>query len=436
MSLSPDVFAARRARFLETVGAGVAVIPAAPVFLRNGDVEHDYRPDSDLYYLTGFEEPHAVLVMTNQHPEHRSVLFVQRRDPEREIWDGPRAGVEGAVRDFGVDAAFNIEELAEKLPEYLCDVQRVHYRVGRGHPFDKQFFAAMNAVRRKARQGIAAPSEIIDPDRTVHGMRLRKGPEEIELMRRALDITGEAHYRAMQIAAPGRFEYEIEAEMRRIFRERGSERPAYGFIVGSGPNATILHYRTSRRQMLDGELLLIDAGCEFDGYASDITRTFPVNGKFTGPQKALYSICLEAEEKAIEATVVGANLDSIHEVAAKIIAQGLIDEGLIKGSLEQAMEEELYKPFYMHRTSHWLGMDVHDVGGYHADGKVRPLEAGMVLTVEPGIYVATDADVDERWRGIGIRIEDDILVTEDGNDNLSAAIPKSIEAVEAACAGE
>jgi len=427
-----STFEARRRRLLEQLGAtGAAVFPAAPVHIRNNDVEHAYRQDSDLYYLTGFEEPHSVLVLTGAHEEHQSVLFVQPRDPAREVWDGPRLGTEGAVETLGVDVAFPIAELAELLPTYLEGVETLHYPVGEGHPFDGRLFAAVRSARQRGRRsGRAFPTTFVSPLHGVHEMRLRKDEAEVEVMRRAAAVTARAHRRAMAITRPGMHEYEVQAEMDRIFRVSGCERTAYDSIVGSGPNATILHYRANRRLMEEGDLLLIDAGCELDYYASDVTRTFPVSGRFTEPQRTLYQLCLDAQEAAIEATKPGATLQTIHDAAAQVIGRGLLELGLVQGTLEEVMDEQRYKDFFMHKTSHWIGMDVHDVGAYHADGEPRPLEPGMVLTIEPGIYVASDAEVDEQWRGIGIRIEDDILVTEAGHENLTGDIPKSIQAIE------
>ncbi len=410
------------------------VLPAAEVAIRNNDVEHAYRQDSDFYYLTGFDEPESVLVLSTKH-EHRAVLFVRARNKEREIWDGPRAGVEGALERYGVDAAFTIGELTKRLPDYLGDLDRVHARVGRGDAFDARLFSALNVVRRRGRQGISAPTEIIDPGKILHEMRLRKTPEELAQMRRAAKVTHDAHVQAMAATAPGKFEYEIEAEIRRIFRSQGSERAAYDSIVGSGPNACILHYRANSRRMGEGELLLIDAGCELDYYASDVTRTFPVSGTFSAEQRALYEVVLAAEKAGVDAARPGKTLEDIHRVTSEIVARGLLDHGLLKGSFDEVMEKHTYKQFFMHKSSHWLGMDVHDVGIYYQDGKARPLEPGFVLTVEPGIYVAPDADVDERWRGIGIRIEDDVCVREGAPENLTDAIPKEVADVEAACRG-
>jgi Xaa-Pro aminopeptidase len=400
------------------------------VAIRNNDVEHDYRQDSDFYYLTGFDEPESVLVLSNEHKEHRMVLFVRERDPERETWDGPRAGTEGAKARFGADAAFPIEELSKRLPEYLTDVARLVYRLSVDREFDTRLFDALDTVRSKARGGIIAPREFIDRAPVLHEMRLRKDDDEIALMAKAADITRDAHVRAMQIAKPGRYEYEVEAEINRVFRAAGCERPAYGSIVGSGPNATILHHRRNDRLMEDGDLLLIDAGCEYGYYASDVTRTFPVSGKFTEPQRLLYEVVLNAQLASIAATQPGATLTDVHNASVRVLTQGLIDLGIIAGPLDDAISNERFKPFYMHRTSHWLGMDVHDVGDYYAAKLPRPLEPGFVLTVEPGLYVSVNAEVDAKWRGIGIRIEDDVLVTDKGSRNLTAEIPKSVNEIE------
>jgi Xaa-Pro aminopeptidase len=428
-------FAARRQKLLEAMGDGVAVFPSAPLALRNHDVEHPYRQDSDLHYLSGFDEPESLLLLTNQHAEHRVVLFVRPRKRDREIWDGPRSGVEGAVRDFGADAAFPIEELAQRLPDYLGNVERLHYRIATNEQADAKIFECLNQLRRGERRGITAPQAIVDSSVHLHEMRLRKTDAELELMQQAAAITREAHLRAMQMANPGVREYEIDAELLHVFRKNGSERPAYESIVGSGPNATILHYRAANRVMNDGELLLIDAGCEYDYYASDVTRTFPVNGRFTAEQRAIYEIVLRAQKSSIEAVRPGVTLGDIHDGAVRTITEGLIELGLLNGDLDSLIEEKKYEAFYMHRTSHWLGMDVHDVGQYYQGGRQRSLEEGFVLTVEPGIYIATDSEsVDERWRGIGVRIEDDVVVTDSSHEVLTEGIPKTIDELEAACA--
>ena len=425
------MYADRRERFLQQMGQGVAVLPAAPVHIRNNDVEHAYRQDSDFFYLTGFDEPESVLVLTNQHPDHRVVLFVRPRDPTREVWDGPRAGVDGAVAQFGADAAFPIGELLDRLPDYLANVHRLHYRVGLDRVFDDQMFRALDRVRARARTGVSVPGEIVDPALVLHEMRVRKSDGELRAMECAAAITREAHLRAMEIARPGRFEYEVEAEILRTFRAHGSERPAYGAIVGSGPNATILHYRKNDRRMEDGDLLLIDAGAEYSYYASDVTRTFPVSGRFTDEQRRVYDLVLDAQSAAISAVRPGATIEQVHDAAVRVLVSGMLDLGLLKGTLDEALESSSYKAFYMHRTSHWLGMDVHDVGCYHVSGQPRAMEEGMVLTVEPGLYVSPAAEVDPRWCGIGVRIEDDVVVTRDGYRVLTADIPRQASELEA-----
>ena len=428
-------FSARRERFLKEMGPGVAVFPAAEVVIRNGDVEHDFRQDSDMHYLCGFDEPHSVLLLSNQHPEHRSVLFVQARDPAREIWDGPRAGVDGAVKDFGVDAAYTIEELDEKLPEYLKNVDRLYYRWGCGAEFDADIQQAIETLRPLRRKGIEGPNSLHDPTKILHEHRLFKDADEVEAMRKAASISAEAHKAAMRTAQPGAFEYEVEATLLSHFRRGGSPRAAYGSIVGSGAHATILHYVKNDGAIADGDLLLIDAGCELQHYASDITRTFPANGKFSAEQRAIYEIVLRSERAGIQATTPGATLDGIHDVCVRELISGLLEIGLLEGTVESQIESADYKKFYMHRTSHWLGMDVHDVGSYFSEGKARPLEPGMVFTIEPGIYIGETSDVEDRWKGIGIRIEDDVLVTSDGHDVLTDGVPTDPDAIEAWIAG-
>jgi Xaa-Pro aminopeptidase len=417
------------------MGDGVAVFPSAPLAIRNNDVEHPYRQDSDFYYLTGLDEPDSVLVLTNQHDEHQTILFVRPRKREREIWDGPRTGIEGAVASFGADVAYPIDDLAKKLPEYLGNVERLHYRLAQNGEFDAKVFDCIALLRRGARRGVTAPEAIIDSSVHLHEMRMRKSDDELSMMRQAAAITQEAHLRAMRLTRPGLHEYEIDAELLHVFRKHGSQRPAYESIVGSGPNATILHYRAGSRVLSDGELLLIDAGCEYGYYASDVTRTYPVNGRFSAEQRAVYEVVLEAQKSSIAAVKPGTTLEAIHDGAVRAITQGLVDIGLLSGAVSSLVEEKKHEPFYMHRTSHWLGMDVHDVGRYYVDGKHRPLEPRFVLTIEPGIYIATDADgVDERWRGIGVRIEDDVLVTPTGREILTDGIPKEVDELEAACA--
>ncbi len=427
-------YAERRQRVLEAIAPGVLVVPSAPLAIRNNDVEHEYRQDSDLYYLTGFDEPDTVLVLSSEH-ENKVTLFVRPRDPEREVWDGPRAGVEGAVSDFGAAVAHPIGDLAEKLPALLENVRRLYYRLGRSRSFDDRVLAAIARVRARAKLGIGWPLEIVEPTVVLHEMRLYKSSAELRLMEQAVDITREAHVAVMQQARPGLYEYEMEAILRSVFRRRGAERVAYAPIVGSGPNATVLHYRKNDRRMQDGDLLLVDAGAELGYYASDVTRTLPVSGRFGEAQRAIYQLVLDAQLASIEAARPGASLDDVHQTSVRVITEGLLRLGLLQGPLDTALGEERYKPFFMHKTSHWLGMDVHDVGLYFRDGKPRPLEAGMVITVEPGVYIAENADVPAAYRGIGVRIEDDVLVTASGTRVLSESIPKTVEDVERACAG-
>jgi len=428
------MFADRRKALLEAMGEGVMIIAAPPSFIRNNDVEHEYRQGSDLYYLTGFDEPESVLVLSNKAPSPQVVLFLRQRDPERETWDGPRLGVERAPAELGVDAAFPIRELDERLPGLMENVRRVHYRIGLDRRFDDRFLAALDVVRMRARRGGEYPTEIVDPGVLLHEMRIRKSSDEVAIMRRAAAITRDAHVAAMRAATPGRYEYEVEAELLRTFRAHGSERSAYGSIVGSGPNATILHYRRNDRRLEAGDLLLIDAGAEFGYYASDVTRTFPVSGTFTPAQRALYEVVLDAQHAAIAAIEPGATLDAVHDRAVEVLVDGLLALGLLAGEKQKLLETGEYKKFYMHRTSHWLGMDVHDVGRYHNGRGPRPLEPGFVLTVEPGLYISPQAEVEAPFRGIGIRIEDDILVTHNGNENLTADIPKSVTELESVLA--
>lgn len=410
------------------------LISATPHYLRNADTEHEYRQDSDLYYLSGFGEAQTILLLDAE--TRKMVLFVPPKDPDREVWDGPRAGVEGAKANFGADEAFDVADFDKEFPKYLRNRTVLYYRIAKDAQMDQRVFAALQKTRSMARSGAYFPTEIVDPGTLVHETRLLKEPAEVELMQKAANISAEAHARAMAATKPGMHEYEIEAVLLDHFRKNGSERVAYGCIVGSGPNATILHYRANDRKMNDGELLLIDAGCEFGYYASDITRTFPVSGKFSKPQAEVYEVVLEAQLAGIELAKVGSSIDEIHACCVQRLTAGMVKLGILEGDVETLIAEEKYKPFYMHRTSHWLGMDVHDAGAYYVDGKSRPLEAGMAITIEPGLYFsASDERVPEAYRGIGVRIEDDILITEAGPRNLTAAVPKTVAEVEKCCAG-
>jgi Xaa-Pro aminopeptidase len=428
-------FEQRRKHVLDQIDDGVLLLPAAPVAIRNNDVEHEYRQDSDLHYLTGYDEPDSVLALSSDGASP-FVLFVRERNPERETWDGPRAGTEGAVDRFGADEAHPIDDLATKLPDLLENRRRLYYRLGRDRAFDERVLAALDVTRTRARRGSTHPTEIVDPAVVLHEMRLHKSAAEVAVMERSADITAHAHAEAMRAAAPGMHEYEVEAILRAEFRKRGAQRPAYAPIVGSGPNATILHYHDNDRLMQDGDLLLIDAGSELDYYAADVTRTFPVSGRFGVEQREIYEAVLDAQLASIAECQVGRTLEDAHQASVRRLCDALVRLGIVQGPTEEAIEEGRYKPYYMHKTSHYLGMDVHDVGTYYVDRKHRPLAEGFVVTVEPGLYFAVDDEsVPERYRGIGVRIEDDVLIVADGPRVLTDAIPKSVDDVERACRG-
>ena len=420
----------RREEFMKRIGGGVAIFPSAPSAIRNNDVEHEYRQDTDFYYLTGFEEPNAVAVLAPGNEEHRFVLFVQPKDREREVWTGWRAGEEGAKRDYGADAAFTLDKLDEELPKLVGKSEKIYYRFN-DPLFDERVVAFMRAARRERQRNGTGPTSIIDPAEMLHEMRLIKTGDDLELLRRAVDISCEGHMAAIRALRPAMHEYEIEAVLRYVFRKNGSPRMGYPPIVASGPNATVLHYTTNNRRIEDGDLLLIDAGTEFGYYTGDITRTYPAGGSYTEDQAAVYQIVLDAQIAAIEAVRPGATFIEPHDRAVRVLVEGMLRLGLLEGDAEKLIEEGGYKKFYMHRTSHWLGMDVHDAGPYKVADEWRKLEPGMALTVEPGLYIADDIEgVDPRYRGIGVRIEDDVLVTENGNEVLSARVPKSIEEIE------
>jgi Xaa-Pro aminopeptidase len=425
-------YSERRERALAAFSGGVAVIPAARTAYRSGDVTYGFRQDSSFHYLTGFDEPNALLVLAPDHGTHRSVLFLRERDRAAEIWDGMRLGVERACETLGVDAAFPIGELSERLPEYLVGATHLHYAFERDAATDRSVRDALEAARAKTRRKGTTPRTFAEPSLAIDEMRLIKSDAEIATLRRAAAMTRAGHVAGMRATRPGVFEYEIQALIESEYRREGSQSPAYESIVASGDNATVLHYISNRDRLEPGTLLLVDSGCELDCYATDVTRTWPVDGRFTSEQRALYAIVLAAQEAAIAAVRPGVRRNVFHDTAVRTITEGLIDVGLLSGSVDENVERERYHDFYMHGTGHWLGLDVHDVGAYRdgADEPV-PFRPGMVTTVEPGIYVRRDLDCDERFKGIGIRIEDDILVTADGNDNLTAAIPKSIAELEA-----
>ena len=409
-----------------------AILPSAPIAIRSGDVEFIYRQDSDFYYLTGFAEPESVALLSPGHPDGEFVMFVRPRDKERETWTGRRAGVEGAIIEYGADKAYVIDELEKILPRYLEKSDRVHYPLGLNDKMDERVLKLVRwAQTMRPRIGVG-PSAIIDPRDVIHEARLKKEPAELEAMRRAMAISAEAHRRAMMKARGGVMEWQIEAEVDYTFRSNGAAGPSYPSIIASGPNAATLHYINNDREMRTGELLLIDAGAEYDFYAADITRTSPIGARFTPLQRSLYEIVLEAQLKAIEMIKPGVRFDEPHETALKMLIDGMRQLGILRGSVAEIIETGAYRRYYMHRTSHWLGMDVHDVGLYRVDGASRVLEPGMVLTVEPGLYINDDdEDVPESFRGVGIRIEDDVLVTDDGHEVMTVATPKSIADVEA-----
>jgi Xaa-Pro aminopeptidase len=474
LDLAP--FVERRQRFADAVGDGLAVIPGAREVLRNGDVAYEFRQDSDFFFLTGFEEPDAVAVINPSHAKERYVLFVRPRDREREIWNGRRAGVGGAVADYGADAAYPIDELDRRLREYILDRPSLVYRLG-NPAFDGRITRLLAEGRAAGSRGQVTPATIEDPGPIVHEMRLRRSPGELARQRRACEISREAHAEAMRYARPGQYEYQVQAALEFVFRAHGSPRNGYPSIVASGPNACILHYTENRRRMADGDLLLIDAGCEWGYHTADITRTFPVNGRFTGPQRAIYELVLRAQAAGLAAVRPGNRLEAVHDAVRRVLAEGLVELGLLPRGVADSLAMHHYREFYPHGTSHWLGMDVHDVGDYRIRRVSRPLEAGMVLTVEPGLYVDPERETatfalreyseDEMWerryrlgapaakqleeeeraragtivhpiptefRGIGVRIEDDVLVTADGGEVLTAGTPKTVDEVERICA--
>ena len=420
------------AEFMRRMGPNsVAVLPAAREATRSNDTEYRFRQDSDFYYLTGFKEPDAVAVLAPSR-EEKYTLFVRPRDREKETWTGRRAGVEGAKELYGADAAYPVEEFQEKLAELLDGARRLYYRLGGGNPeLDQTIIQQLALMRRKGWRNVRPPDTIVDPGTILHEMRLIKTDEEVALMQRAADIAAEAHREAMRAARPGVKEYEIEALIEYIFRRRGASAPAYNSIVGAGANATILHYVNNESELKDGDLLLIDAGAEYEGFASDITRTFPVSGRFTEAQRDIYQLVLDCQEQCTQMVAPGVTMDEMHARSVEILTEGMVRLGLLKGDVKKLVEEEAHKKFYMHRLGHYLGLDVHDVGLYHADGQPRPVEAGIVMTVEPGLYIAEDAeDIPDKYRGIGVRIEDDVLVTAEGHRVLTAAAPKQVEEIE------
>jgi Xaa-Pro aminopeptidase len=425
-------FQRRRKQLMRIIGDdAICIVPAAPERVRNNDSHYPYRQDSDFHYLTGFPEPEAVLALIPGRKHGETILFCRERDREREAWDGARVGAEGAVQEFGLDDAFPIGDIDDILPGMIEGRSRVYYHFGRDAEFDIKLIHWVNRVREQVRRGARAPHEFVSLGHILHDLRLFKTRDELRLMRKAAKIAAGAHTRAMRRVRPRMNEHEIEAELLHEFRRQGAV-PSYQPIVGGGANACVLHYRANDAMLDDGDLLLIDAGAEYHCYASDITRTFPINGRFSPEQRALYDIVLTAQRAAIRKIRPGQPFGAYHEAAVRAITSGLIKLGLLKGGLEKNVREQTYRRFYMHKTGHWLGLDVHDVGDYQIDGEFRELEPGMVVTVEPGIYIAADMKgVAAKWRGIGIRIEDDVVVTRDEPEVITAAVPSDPDEIEA-----
>ena len=409
----------------------IALLASAPPHMRNGDAEYLYRQNSDFYYLTGFPEEHAFLALIPGRKQGEAVLFCQEKDKQKELWTGILMGPDAACEELGIDDAFPISDIDDILPGLIEGRDRVYYSMGKDDQFDNQVMDWVKVIRNKVKMGAHPPGEFLVLDHLLHELRLFKSAGEIKLMEKAAKISAEGHKSAMACCKPGIKEYEMEAELLYAFTRNGSRAPAYNSIVASGENACILHYNTNDAEVKEGDLILIDAGCEYEHYASDITRTFPATGKFSPEQKAIYEIVLAAQNAAIDAVAPGIPWDEPHNVSVKVITQGLVKLGLLKGRVSQLIKAEAYRDFYMHRVGHWIGMDVHDVGDYKIDGHWRLLEPGMVTTIEPGIYISPEnKKVEKRWRGIGVRIEDDVLVTKQGNKILSKGIPKTVEEIE------
>ena len=432
--VSTELYAGRRARLARDMQRGVAALSTSPEQPRNRDAHYPFRFDSYFYYLTGFAEPQAVLVLVAGDTP-RSILFCRDKDPEREVWDGFRHGPDGAREAFGFDDAYSISKLDEMMPKLLADQPAMFCDVGENSEWDGRLIQWLNAVRAQVRTGVSAPSEIRDVRKLLDDMRLVKDAAELATMRRAAWISAGAHRRAMQRTRPGLREYEIEAELLHEFRRLGAQAPAYTPIVAGGANACVLHYVANDAPLKDGDLLLIDAGCELDGYASDITRTFPVNGRFSGPQREVYELVLAAQAAAIAQVKPGSAFQDPHDAAVRVLVQGFIDLKLCQGTLDGVIESGDYRRFYMHRTGHWLGLDVHDCGEYKRDGQWRTLQTGMVLTVEPGCYIRPGEGVPEHLWNIGVRIEDDAAVTDSGCEIITAEVPKSVAELEALMRG-
>ncbi len=431
--MKPGEFSKRRRQLMRMMGeGGIAILPAAPVKMRSRHVEYRYRQDSDFYYLTGFAEPDAVVVLVPGRDSGEYLLFCRERNPDSELWDGFRAGQDGAIADFGADDAFPIDDIDDILPGIMESCSRVYYTMGMYPEFDAQVAEWVNTLRAKLSRGVHTPHEFVALDHLLHDMRLYKSRSEISAMRRSAKVAVAAHKRAMRVTRPGMYEYEVEAEFRHEFR-RNNAWVSYSPIVGGGANSCTLHYVNNNAVLDDGDLVLIDAGCELDYYASDVTRTFPVNGRFSPEQRAVYEIVLEAQQAAISKTIKGNHWNDPHDAAVAIITKGLKKLGLLEGTVRRLIKDDAYRQYYMHRTGHWIGMDVHDVGDYKVGDEWRMLESGMVTTVEPGIYI--DAKAPRAFRNIGVRIEDDVAVTNNGPDVLSKGLPSDPDEVEAMVQG-
>ncbi len=437
MSISKSEFARRRKNLMALMEPNsIAIIPSAREQMRSRDTEHPFRQDSDFYYLSGFTEPEAVLVLAPGRRHGQFLVFCRERDPGVELWNGYRAGPEGVCEKFAADDAFPIGDIDDILPGLIEGRDRVYYSMGRSAEFDRQIMDWVNRIRSKETSGAVPPGEFTDLNHMVHDLRLVKSAAEQRLLRKAGEITARGHSRAMTFCRPGQFEYQLEAELTHEFASTGARHLAYPCIVGSGANACTLHYVDNNCAMRDGDLVLIDAGCELEYYAADVTRTFPVNGRFSREQRALYEVVLRAQLAAIAEIKPGNNWNQPHDASVRVITEGLVELGLLRGKVERLIEREAYREFYMHRVGHWLGLDVHDVGDYRVGDEWRQLEAGMVMTVEPGIYVSPqNSKVARKWRGIGIRLEDDVLVTVDGCELLTASVPSTVEDIEALMAG-
>lgn len=436
MSITAQEYARRRRELMAQMAPNsIAIVPAAPERKRNRDIEYPYRQDSDLHYLCGFPEPEAVLVLVPGRTHGEVVMFVRERDRDAEIWNGYRAGPEGACSQYGADDAFPVGDIDEILPGLIEGRDRLYYDMGRDPEFDRTVMGWVNTIKAKVRTGAHPPGEFVALNHQLHDMRLYKSAAEIKLMKRSAEIASGAHRRAMEKCVPGMYEYQLEAEFQHEFIRHGARYPAYPPIIGGGRNGCILHYRENDALLKNGDLVLIDAGCEYQHYASDITRTFPVNGRFTKEQQALYELVLASQLDAIEQVKPGNHWNAPHEVVVDVLTQGLADLGLLSGDVKELKEKEAYRRFFMHRTGHWIGMDVHDVGDYKVENEWRVQEVGMVMTVEPGLYVSPDDDsVDAKWRGIGIRIEDDVAVIKNGRDVMTESAPKTVADIEAAMA--